>query len=35
MFGSIVGGYDLKERQRCTRETVARNVEGIADMLID
>ncbi|XP_060594806.1 queuine tRNA-ribosyltransferase accessory subunit 2-like [Ruditapes philippinarum] len=30
MFGSIVGGYDLKERQRCTRETVARNVEGFA-----
>ncbi|XP_053381044.1 queuine tRNA-ribosyltransferase accessory subunit 2-like isoform X2 [Mercenaria mercenaria] len=30
MFGSLVGGYDLRERQRCTRETLARNVEGFA-----
>lgn len=28
IFGSIVGGYDLRERLRCTRETVARNVQG-------
>ncbi|XP_052224622.1 queuine tRNA-ribosyltransferase accessory subunit 2-like [Dreissena polymorpha] len=28
MFGSIVGGFDARERKRCTLETVARNLDG-------
>lgn len=28
MFGSIVGGYDMRQRLRSTRETVARNLQG-------
>ena len=35
LFGAIVGGDNIKERQRCAEETAKRNVKGTSVIFDD